>query len=542
MFFFFSIILIKKNVSNFCIFSEDKINFNIKKFSPSNFLRGVLDTSLDAKLQMYGQAQFGLKLDSSSSSTAENTFKSIYGELYYPKGGVRFGDLNLKVKSEVISYFKDNEVVTKGKMEEFFSIYGHFVIMKFSYGGKLVMSSEIKTDFLNSKEAKSIESKVQASFEQKLYSLTGGINTQNKNEVAKINSEFCQNSRIDLIGGDEKFKSDPEKWYDSLANPDTWKIISIDATLSTYHFLPSRIRDQFLDLIISASNTALAGSYNEHFIKPKVKGLIRWLPGGVCKGAFYDYVKLDVESKQKTFHKNFIDLDGCGVWTCKQISRHHEDILIIDENRHFINFCPDWLHYFDLQSAKKNEYFPDKKIYAILGDGIFLAFDWKQNCMGIWKRLDNVFTKFTKNVGIAVAGFVTNKKHVFLVMDREIRRFKLDKSNDLYDDESILGLTFDASERDLINCYVWNDVCIYIRYGDKCFLYNMLTNNLKSTSKDPLNLVKKANYWVVSTKWKEKDFYWVRLEDFHSILYLNEGSGDECQVVGSYDLSEDLRR
>ena len=518
---------------------NDKPTMNIQKiYNAKNSLnfayQGISDfeTVVETKVLSFVKSDilFGSKNVSSGSEQKESNYRCFYCEALYPKGGIRLQTLNLPVKHEVLNYFKNEEEVTAETVKEFFERFGHFVIMKFHYGGKSVMSAEIKSTVVSSKEESEVLNKLKLSFECKLKKIDLKTDVGNQGDKRKVSESFfmenCENTRFELLGGDEKYKGNSDDlnfWLDSLNNPKTWRMVSIDSVMSTYRFLPNKIIKKFNEVLktqemlaktIDQVKVGLPVSPQqmtpgEKIYMPSVRFLYRWIYAGAVGGALYSFIKLDLETKSSFFIEKYMDVDACGVWACPKASRLHEATVPISNDEHFINFCYHWLHFFNIQK-KKNECFKYIHIYCSVGESAYLAYSNDKTSMGIWTKSPEKFSPLCiKTKDKPLAGFYTSNNKIVLIYATDIIVCQLSSELQIIEQEILTGIDFSKCQPNDVNSYVWNGNSIYMRCGEKCYRFDLESYKIESQKEDPLKLFDQKRYNLISCSWKGFDFYWV---------------------------------
>jgi len=184
-----------------------------------------------------------------SALNQSSNSKIVFGGYYHPKGSIILREIMKELSNDAKNFFQENEVVTLEKAQEFFKVFGVMVPTEVVIGGELSRSEEIKQDTKQSGETKEKGGKLKLLGLVQTWLFSIGYANQSKKDIKETTDKINQQLRFEANGGDEKYITDATKWINSLNNPETWKVIRVNAWKYTYEYLHPNIADQFRKLM-----------------------------------------------------------------------------------------------------------------------------------------------------------------------------------------------------------------------------------------------------------------------------------------------------
>ena len=214
-------------------FSEDKTNVSLKS-------KGLTDINISFSQKVFNYFNLELKEDFKNINSETNTSNSkiihCIHSIYVSLINVTIEEKDIKLKDIIIEKFKDclakkelNE--KRKKLFELFDLYGMFVPLEFTLGGKYNILFEAKD--LKEKEEiiNHLNNLTNLSFN------SNGLDVKYRNNNSKEFNQEVRNSKytISLEGGDISLKYDFDEWLNSL-NLDNLEIIDFRTLVKIYDF------------------------------------------------------------------------------------------------------------------------------------------------------------------------------------------------------------------------------------------------------------------------------------------------------------------
>lgn len=303
-------------------FSENKSDISLKS-------KGLTDVNISFSKKICSFLNLDSKNSYGNSQSYQSNTKTIHciHSIYVSFINVIIDEKDIKLKDIIKQKFKDclkkkEENEKKKTLFELFDLYGMFVPLEFTLGGKYNIFFEAK----DLKEKDEITNNLNNL--TKLSLIQGNLDVKyDKNKSNEFNKEI-KNSKysISLEGGDISLKYDFDGWIKSL-NLDNLEIIDFKTLVKIYDFLDDEIKEEVNNLIYQEKKLEIKEGFNEMiycFEKPDINIKIMLLGDSfVGKTTLINRIASGTFLK---FHQLTIALDFVPIY--KKININNKDYLV----------------------------------------------------------------------------------------------------------------------------------------------------------------------------------------------------------------------
>lgn len=311
-----------KYFENNC-YSEDKLKTAFKS-------KGLTDLNILFSKKIFNI--FNVELSESFNNKVEQTkstdSKSIYciHSIYISLIRVIIDEKDVKLKDTIINRFKDVINITdtnkkKHNLSEIYDIFGMFVPLEFTLGGKYNISFEVRNIQEKDNIVKNLNNLTNINFNSQTFNFD-----YQKNQIEEFNNEIKKSQyTISLEGGDITKKYNFEEWIKSL-NIDNLEIIDFK-TLVKIHDFCGNIKNDIDDIIGKDLNIIKREGYNQLgycFSTPDIKMKIMLLGDAhVGKTSIINRLKSGTFLQ---FYQCTVSLDFVNIY--RKININNKDYLI----------------------------------------------------------------------------------------------------------------------------------------------------------------------------------------------------------------------